>query len=266
MKKFSKLALLFTSLIGMLSVSSCAINYFEEEVNVVFMNEGEIVDCGKVDQFTNFKSPTLPDSYIPNNYRFLGWTCYSENELDYSDPAHFKTQYIAAGRMIHYMDVCKFADNQTVVMNSLIIHKDDVPKEYHYAVLAWYDKAANSGINQEIMNAYEEQTKSYLLESGVSEEDVNSVVFRGYAGNVGPTTGQILYDDDVDIMLGWGSVNNITTTGSIPEEMIKQSEPYQITYNGEVKNRYIHRLTDNPGALKLMEYLLSDASVSFFNK
>ena len=67
-------------------------------------------------------------------------------------------------------------------------------------------------------------------------------------------------------MLGWGSVNNITTTGSIPEEMIKQSEAYQITYNGEVKNRYIHRLTDNPGALKLMEYLLSEASVSYFNK
>ena len=247
-------------------LNGCAARSLECSLNVVFMNEGEIVDCGKVDQFTNFKSPTLPDSYIPNNYRFLGWTCYSESELDYSDPAHFKTQYIAAGRMIHYMDVCKFADNQTVVMNSLIIHKDDVPKEYHYAVVAWYDKAANSGLNQDIMDAYEAQTRSYLLESGISEEDVNSVVFRGYAGNVGPTTGQILYDDDVDIMLGWGSVSNITTTGSIPEEMIKQSESYQITYNGEVKNRYIHRLTDNPGALKMMEYLLSEASVSYFNK
>ena len=97
--------------------------------------------------------------------------------------------------------------------------------------------------------------------------DVDTVVFRGYAGNVGPTTGQILYDNDVDIMLGWGSVENIChTTGSIPEESILESVKYQITYNGEPLNRYIHRFGSSEGSLKLMEYLLSSDSVNYFNQ
>ena len=46
-------------------LNGCAARSLECQLNVVFMNEGEIVDSGKVDQFTNIKSPTLPDSYIP---------------------------------------------------------------------------------------------------------------------------------------------------------------------------------------------------------
>ena len=247
-------------------LTGCFAGIFEEEISVTFSNEGEVVETGIVTQFKNIKSPVVDDAYIPTNYHFLGWTAYSEQELDMNDATHFKSQYIAGGRMVHYMDIRDFSKDHKVTLQAIIMHKDDIPKDYHYAVLAWYDKAANSGINQDIMNAYEQNLKSWLAAEGVSEEDINTVVVRGYAGNVGPTTGQILYDDDVDIMLAWGSVSNITTTGSIPVEMIKQSEPYQITYNGEVKNRYIHRLTDNPGALKVMEYLLSEASVSFFNQ
>ena len=245
-------------------LSGCVFKSLEKELNVVFMNEGQIVDSGIVTQFKNIKSPTIADSYVPENYRFLGWTCYTEEELDLQSASHFKTQYIGGGRMVHYMDVKKFAVNSTVTCQALIMHKDDIPKDYHYVVLAWYDKAANSGLNQDKMDGYETMLKSHLANEGVSQEDINSIVVRGYAGNVGPTTGQILYDDDVDIMFGWGSVNNITTTGSIPEEMIKQSVEYPIIYNGETKNRYVHRLTDSEGSLKLMEYLLSDESKNYF--
>ena len=66
-------------------------------------------------------------------------------------------------------------------------------------------------------------------------------------------------------MFGFGSVENITTTGSIPPEMLKQSEPYKILYGETIKNRYAHRLTDNPGSIKVMEYLMSEACMSFFN-
>lgn len=246
-------------------LSGCMARSIENELNVVFMNEGKIVEHGTITQFKNIKSPDLDAAYIPDNYRFLGWTCYAENELDLNNATHFKTQYIGAGRMVHYMDVEKFAVNQTVTCQALIMHKDDIPKDYHYVVLAWYDKAANSGLNQDTMDKYEKMMKDYFLNNGVTEEDVNSIVVRGYAGNVGPTTGQILYDDDVDIMLGWGSVNNITTTGSISEASILQSSAYAITYNGEVKNRYVHRLTDTVGSNALMNYLLSEESVSFFN-
>lgn len=264
--KFKRLiTLLVGTILGAGLLSGCAANLFEKEINVVFMNEGEIVESGTVTQFKNIKSPTISSAYIPDDYRFLGWTCYQENQLDLNDPTHFKTQYIAGGRMVHFMEVERFAVNQTVTCQALIMHKDDIPKDYHYVVLAWYDKAANSGLDQTKMDQFETNFKTYLTNEGLSQEDINSVVVRGYAGNVGPTTGQILYDDDVDIMLGWGSVDNITTTGSIPLSMLKQSEAYAITYEGTVKNRYIHRLTDSVGSLKLMEYLMSETCINFFN-
>ena len=184
--------------------------------------------------------------------------------MDFADPANFKTQYIGGGRMVHYMDVKEFASNNTVVLDDLIMHKDDIPQEYHYAVLAWYDKEGNSGLNQGRMDTFETMLKAHLTSEGVSDEDVASVVVRGYAGNVGPTTGQILYDNDVDIMLGWGSLNNITTTGSIPEESVLQSIAYTIK-NGETEHaRYIHTLDNSEGANKVLEYLLSEEAISFF--
>ena len=243
----------------------CAFKALEEELNIVFMNEGQMVDSGTITQFKNIKSPTIPDAYVPTDYRFLGWTCYEESQLDLQSATNFKTQYIVGGRMVHYMDVKQFAVNKTVTCQALIMHKDDIPKDYHYVVLAWYDKAANSGLNQAKMDTYTTMIKNYFAKEGVSEEDINSVVVRGYAGNVGPTTGQILYDDDVDIMLGWGSVDNITTTGSIPPEMIQESVELPVLYDGNVKNRWIHRISENAGGLKVMEYLTSDAAKSYFN-
>ena len=265
MKKIRTLFIALASLLGIVSVSGCAINYFEDEVNVVFKNEGEILKSGVVTQFTNIKSPTIADAYIPQDFRFVGWTAYSYSQLDLTSVAHFKTQYIAGGRMVHYMDVKKFAVNKTVVLEALIMHKDDIPKEYHYAVVAWYDKPATAGITGGQIDKLSTKLKENLLNKGVSEADVESIVFRGYSGNVGPTTGQILYDGDVDIMFGWGSLSNITTTGSIPEEMVLQSEAYQVTYEGENKTRYLHRLSDSVGSLAVTEFILSEEARAIFN-
>lgn len=265
MKKMSKLTIIFASLFGMLSVSGCAINYFEDDINVVFMNEGEIVESGIVTQFQNIQSPIISDAYVPTDYRFLGWTTYSYGQLDLQDATHFKTQYIAGGRMVHYMDVKQFAVNKTVTLEALIMHKDDIPKEYHYAVVAWYDKPATSGMTGAQIDTLSSKLKTYLSGQGVTEDDLNTIVFRPYSGNVGPTTGQILYDGDVDIMIGWGSVSNITTTGSIPPEMILQSAEYQVTYGGELKTRYVHRLSDTAGSVAVTNYILSDEARAIFN-
>lgn len=246
-------------------LSGCAAGFFEEEINVVFMNEGEIVDSGVITQFKNYKTPSISDAYIPTDFRFLGWTTYSMEELDYSSPSNFKSQYIGAGRMIHYMEAKPHAVNSTVTYNALIMHKDDIPKEYHYAVIAWYDKAGTSGIVEDNINWLNEHLTTYLTNEGVSEEDISTVVFRGYTGNVGPSTGQILYDGDVDIMLGWGSVDNITSTGSIPAESIEESVALSVVYNGETKNRHIHRISKNPGGEKVMEFLKSQEVTLYFN-
>lgn len=265
MRKIKTIFIALASLLGIVSASGCAVNYFEDEINVVFQNEGEILESGVVTQFTNIQSPTIADAYIPQDFRFVGWTAYSYSQLDLTSVAHFRTQYIAGGRMVHYMDVKQFAVNKTVVLEALIMHKDDIPKEYHYAVVAWYDKPTTTGIVADQINTLQTNLKSYLLNNGVSEADVETIVFRGYSGNVGPTTGQILFDGDVDIMLGWGSLSNITTTGSIPEEMVLQSEAYQVTYEGELKTRYLHRLSDSVGSLAVTEYILSDEARAIFN-
>ena len=246
-------------------LSGCMAGMFEEEIKVTFATGGEVIGEGTVTQFKNIKSPELEEGYIPADYKFLGWTCKSEAEIDTSNVANFKKEYIAGGRMVHYMEVKPYAVDHAVTMEALIMHKDDIPKEYHYVVMAWYDKPATSGITEEKMAAFESNIKSYFASKGVSQEDIDSVVIRPYTGNVGPSTGQILFDGDVDIMFGWGSVQNVTETGSIKPEMILQTESYPVLYQGTAKNRTVHRLSDSVGSLALMEYLMSDAAMSYWN-
>lgn len=266
MKKAKLILLTGSVLMAVPFVSGCAAQMLEKNLNVVFMNEGEVVDSGVVNQYKNIKSPSIDAAYIPTDYRFLGWTCYSLNQLDYKDATHFKTQYIGAGRMVHYMDVQKFAEGSTVILEALMLHKDEIPKDYHYAVVAWYDKTNTTAMTAAQVNECEQNVKTYLLSEGVSQEDVNTVVFRAYTGNVGPSTGQILYDDDVDIMLGWGDVNNITTTGSIPVESIYDSDTFTAKNGDTTKTRYIYRISENAGGIKVMEYLKTDEAKAVFSK
>ena len=236
---------------------------FEEELNVVFMAEGDHIGDGTVTQFKNIKTPTIGDEYLPDaDYRFLGWTCYQEKQLDLTSPSNFKKQYIRPGAMLHYMDVAKFKDNKTVICNALIMHKDDIPRDYHYAVVAWYDKVATSGIDQNKATTLEGMVKTYLTSEGVSEEDQSTIVFRGYTGNVGASTGAIMNDDDVDIMIGWAA--NIHTTGVIPENAVLEEATFNVP-GLTTPTRYIHRLTDSVGCLKVMEYLKSDEVKNFFD-
>ena len=162
MKKLKLFPLLITSLLGVTTLTGCAIDLFEDELNVVFMNEGQIVDNGVITQYKNFRTPELDEAYVPTDYRFLGWTAYDYSELDLQDATHFKTQYIMAGRMVHYMEAKPFAVNRTTVYTALILHKDEIPKDYHYAVIAWYDKESTTGINSGEMKTLINKTKDYL--------------------------------------------------------------------------------------------------------
>ena len=235
---------------------------FEEELNVVFLADGDFIESGTVTQFKNIKTPTISDAYVPDDYKFLGWTCYQENELDLVNPANFKKQYIRPGAMLHYMDVERFKDNKTVTCTALIMDKNDIPKEYHYSVIGWYDKVATSGLDEKNMGTLEGMVKEYLTSEGVSEEDINTLVFRGYTGNVGASTGAIMNDGDVDIMFGWGG--NISSQGVIPEGDVLEDATFTVP-NVTTPTRHIHRLGDSEGTLKVMEYLKSDEVKNFFN-
>ena len=266
MKKLLTLVLaLVVGASAVLSLSSCAIaKGMEERLNVVFMNEGEIVASGSVTQFDNYLAPDVDEAYIPDGYKFYGW---SPRPLEEVDPSaeDFRSGLIGGGKMVHYMDVKGHEENRTVVLNAVIIDKSLVPKVYHYAVIAWYDKVATSGISSAQMETLEERLKTYLKGEGVSEDDVATLVIRGYTGNVGPSCGQIMADEDVDLMLGWGSADNVTSTGGMKPEMLLETVTFTVQYNGAAKNRTIHRLSDSESVKKVMAWLQSEDCTSIFN-
>lgn len=266
MKKILTFILLLSIMcLSAVGLSACVADLFEEELSVVFVNEGEVVWTGSVSQYKNVKTPEIDDAYVPDGYRFYGWTVYKPETVNPASP-DFKSTYIGGGKMLHFMDVKGHEDSKKqVVLSALIVDKTLVPKEYHYAVVAWYDKAATSGITAAEMETFNTRLTAYLKAEGVSDADIATVVVRGYTGNVGPSCGQIMADEDVDIMLGWGSQSNVTGTGGMPESMLLESVPYEITYNGAVKNRHIHRLSDSESVLKVWAWLTSEDCTSIFN-
>ena len=229
------------------------------------MNEGEIVATGSVNQYKNIKTPPIEEGYIPEGYKFFGWTVYNPDTID-PTASDFKSKYVGSEKMLHYADIMghENADNE-VVLNALFIEKSRIPKVYHYSVIAWYDKATTSGITADEMATLKTRLTAYLRTEGVSETDISSIVIRGYTGNVGPSCGNIMADEDVDIMLGWGSQSNVTGTGGMPAEMLLESKSYSVTYNGSAKTRYIHRLTESESVLKVWQWLQSEDCTSIFN-
>ena len=168
-----KILLLIILALGFVGLTGCLPQAVEEEFNIVFVNEGEIIATGKINQFTNIKTPTIAEGYIPYGYKFLGWTPYDLDEIDTSSVEAFKKMYIGAGKMLHYSDVKGFEDNFTVVMQALMMDSEDIPKEYHYVVIAWYDKEATSGITSAEIQEMTSKLNAYLRSVDVSEEDLD---------------------------------------------------------------------------------------------
>ena len=260
---------------GLFILSSCAASMFEEEITVKFMCEDEIIGEGVVTQFKNIKTPKLADAYIFDGYKFFGWTALSNVK---ATDSNFKEEYIGDGKMVHYMDVKQYAKNHEVVLQALLIDKEDIPKIYHYVVLAWYDKTGTSGITSAQIETLQNALNTYLKENGyldefvnalkaegVSDENIVPIVIRGYTGNVGPSCGDIMSDGDVDLMLGWGSKDNVTGTGGMPEEMILETVTFKVTYEGTSKSRTIHRLSDADTVKVVMAWLQTEEVSQIFN-
>ena len=174
---------------------------------------------------------------------------------------NFKDKYIGAGKMVHWADVEEHKENSTVILKALMIDKNEIPKVYHYVVIAWYDKVATSGLDQAKMDVFQDALFTHLRSINVTEEDLNSIVIRGYTGNVGTTCGQIMEDDDVDLMFGWSSIDNVTSTGGMdPKSLLETITEYKV---GE-KNRTIHRLSDKETAITVLDWMKSDACRNLF--
>ena len=127
--------------------------------------------------------------------------------------------------------------------------------------VGWYAKEANSGLNEVLIGKFEDALFGYLTSIDVSQTDLDSIVIRSYNGNVGPTCGQILEDDDVDIMLGWGSKDNIMGTGGMPASMIYETVSEYII---GTHKRYLHRISEKETALVVFEWMQSEACRNLF--
>lgn len=259
-----RIILLFLLLVVGLTTTSCIAGVFEEEIKVVFVCDGDEIGSGVVTQFKNIKTPELDSKYIPANYTFFGWTALNPNKIKATDE-NFSEEYLYAGAMVHWSDIKDHIKNKTVTYQALMINKDDIPVVHHYVSIAWYDKEATSGITTKQMEQFTDKLKAYLTSQGVPESELNTIVIRGYTGQVGQSCGAIMKDGDIDIMLGWGSKTNVVDTGGMKEEMLLESVSFQVTYNGTVKNRTIHRLTDNEAVLLVMEWMKGEECSSIFN-
>ena len=247
-----RILILMLIVLSLFSLTSCFAGMFEEEIKVIFTCDGEEISSGVVTQFKNIQAPELPDAYLPDGYKFFGWT--GLKNVKATDP-NFKKEYIGGSKMVHYMDVRDFAKNGEVKLEAVIISLDEIPIEYHYVVIAWYDKFSTSGVNQELMNKFEAALMEYLKSQGVSDDDLATIVIRGYSGNVGPSCGAIMSDGDVDIMIGWNTVSNLVSTGGMSEDMIFESDSY--TLSGT--SRYIHRISEKETASSVYNWIKSDA-------
>lgn len=129
--------------------------------------------------------------------------------------------------------------------------------EDHLIVIAWYQKEATSGLNDEIIARFESKLKAFLLSLNYSKDEVDSILLRGYSGNVAPSCEAIKKDGDVDLMIGWKS--NVDTTGNLSflESYPKTSEDEGLQM-GAQSGRWIHRLTDTDLSKTIFDWIVSN--------
>lgn len=189
---------------------------------------------------------------VPENYTFLGFT----NE---ENGTEVKVRTTLDGSL-KYDDVkTLLVEGDTTLDLYPVFQAPDVVRT-HYAVIAWYNKVATSGLDSTIMKQVEDGIKAYLKTQNVSDDDISTIIFKGYEGNVADSTTEIMTDGNVDIMLGWGS--NITSTGKIPESQVQKSVD-GVTM-GEKTGRMMHLLSSDEGVELVFTYLSSEDGLKLF--
>lgn len=233
------------------ALSGCSVvKVFEKDATVVFEVDGAYVDSVTVNAFNNAIAPVYDESTVPDGYKFMGWS--AAYDWKYGDD---RTVLITSGGIVRY-DAVKGYLNEggTAVARPVIIDKNTIPKSD--LVIAWYDKDKTSGLTQSIMDAFEANLRAYLVSESYSVDDMD-IVIRGYSGTVGTSCENIRKDDDVDIMVGWAAVNNLTNTGGMQLGTDILENVGGISINPETA-RYAARKTDTELCLKVYSWIQSE--------
>lgn len=250
MKKIRSLPLLVLLSLG---VSSCSlVKGLEHNVTVVFEYDGEIIDSGVVNQFTNYVTPLLSDAQIPVNHEFYGWTRLNPDSLDVTS-ASFSTQYIEKGSVVHYQDIASYYENSSITLKPVFINIDDIPIPEYYIAIGWYAKSSTSGISEEKMASWTESLKTFLTNNGATSEDLENVKITPYVGDVATAGSLINKDRYNDILIGFGK--NIGSTGGV--SFIENYGPVKM---GSKENRYITLLNEKENSIKVFNWLKEEGA------
>lgn len=210
-------------------LSGCSlIKGLEHDVQVILINDGNYVGTYTVNQFNNAIVPEVekpvgegdnPEYYQDGtpmydedgnaiNYTFMGWSVL-ENWTEEDGEEYLAESPI----LIRYDDIKDFVEGKKL---SITLYAAYVEVEPSDLVIAWYNRETTSGLNQAYMDAFEANLYSYLESQGYDTASMD-IVIRSYSGDVGSSCSQIIRDGDVDIMVGWSSTSNITSTGGMTE-------------------------------------------------
>ena len=80
-------------------------------------------------------------------------------------------------------------------------------------------------------------------------------------GNVGTSCGQIMDDEDVDIMFGWSSISNVTSTGGMSEEMLLEAET---SFSVGAKTRSVYRLSEKDTTRLVFNWMKTEECRNIF--
>ena len=113
----------------------------------------------------------------------------------------------------------------------------------------------------DVQDEFDEEAEFDIKELKPNHYLANGMMRLDELANFFDVPDEKLEDDDVDIMLGWGSADNVTTTGGMDPAMLLET----VTgYAVGAKNRTLHRLTENERVLTVMEWLKSDECRAIF--
>lgn len=240
----------FTAIIlCMAALCGCSLmKSFERDVQVVLEVDGEYYDACTVNIFNNaiVTPPEVPEKYA--GMTFIGWT--GQENWEEMNPKEIP---ISANKgLIRYDDVKDYVrgDEWSVTLHAAFAEID--------LVIAWYNRASTSGLNEQYMADFKDHLYAYLETAGYTPEDMY-IVIRGYEGQVAASCAQIMADGNVDLMVGWG--NNIGSTGGMTkgEDFIENVGGIKI---GSVEGRYVTRITDNELTNLVFEWIKSEYTVT----
>ena len=242
-KRFIAALLLVVMCMGAFSACSLA-GKLEKDVQVYLETSDGLLGPYTVNAFTN---AIVPAQEAPKGKKQLGWTDDKNwNEKDVKNVSVSENV-----GLIRYDDVKNYAKKGKVTLYPVF---GEITR--HDIAIAWYDKKKTSGLTQSVMDKFEDDLKAYLTEQGMNPAEMD-IVIRGYAGNVGPSCGNIMNDSDIDIMIGWAGRSNIEGTGGLKAGEDFLQNYGNITLTGAEKARYAARLGDTDLVKQVYNWILT---------